>query len=145
VKHPSEWTGPSVGEGFSLKVKYLATGAILANLLPFCFLIPELWALTGIYSLPVLLAERLLHLHNYLLTDNGMVLIPQGAGFLIAVPFWAVVGASIGDWAFKTQTKKGRVDSSLFQITNRVGAILLTAIFLGYVLFMAFATFIYQQ
>jgi hypothetical protein len=135
---------PFWNEDASVKLKYLATGAIFANFMLLCAAIPELWALAGIYSLPALLIEHLFHLHNYLVFNNGGILIPQKLGFLIVIPFWSIVGACIGSLVLRRQTKMGQTNLSLFQMVNKIGGLLLAAVFIGYIIFMFFAMLVYN-
>jgi len=128
----------------STKLKYLVTGAVLANVMPICIAIPSLWILAGIYSLPALLVEHFFHLQNVLAIDNQAIPLLSKLGFLIAFPFWAVIGACLGYLTFRIQAKNGQENLSPFQLVNRIGGTILAAIFIGYALVMAVASFTYK-
>jgi hypothetical protein len=139
----SENGSPITNEDHSLKLKYLTTGAVLANLMPLCVVVPGLWALTGIYSLPLILLEHFFNLHN-LVIDGEAFPIPQKFGLLIVVPFWAIIGACIGNLTLRIETKKKRAEASLFQIVNRIGGTLLGMILVGYIFLMVITILFYR-
>jgi hypothetical protein len=131
-------------EGGSLRSKYLITGAILANVMPLvAIFIPGLWALIGIYSLPLLLIERLFDFRN-ILVSNGTLPVPHTVGLFLTIPFWAAFGACIGYVTFRTQTKKGKARISLSQMVNRIGGSIVGLLFVGYIVFMLIAMLFYK-
>ena len=117
------------------RIKYLISGALFANLMPLCILVYPLWIFSIVYCLPPLLLDQLLRLHGLFVIHDESFLFLRPVGFLISVPFWALVGAFVGNRMFLKQAKNGNASLSVFNIAGvTAAAIIFTflAVFVAY-------------